>query len=246
MRITKGVFLSDIHLPFNIDLTGVFKFLKDLRPDIVILGGDIIDADKTYGVDSWTMEKVEKEGFEYYERDVKLFKDFIAQVKKATTAKLVVLEGNHEERYQRMFRRYPQALKDKFDFHRDACPDATWIPYGDYESFYRIGDMLFTHGTLYPTIHAKKMAEAYLPNKVVYGHIHDMQSFTTHNGDPKKPGRYALTSGCLCSRSPDYKKGQPNKWINGFTTFVSVDGVTTASSILIESWGFAVGGKIYK
>ena len=252
MKTMKGIFLSDIHFPWNIKLDGVLAYVKDLNPDIVILGGDVIDADKTYGVDSWTMEKVESCGFPYYDRDVKLMRSFLDEIEKRVSkaCKIVFLEGNHEERYQRMFRRYPKALEGKFKFQRDAVPAGlvsrfTWIPYGDYDSFFRLGDAVFTHGTLFPDAHAKKMALAYLPSKTVYGHIHDFQAYTTHNGDPRKPGRYAVTTGCLCGRLPDYKKGSPNKWINGFTDFIYINGIVTTSSHIIENGMFSVGGHIY-
>lgn len=250
-KITKGVFISDIHFPFNIKLDGVLAYIKDLRPDVVVLGGDIIDADGTYGVDSWTMDKVEQVGFPAYERDVKLMRGLLDRIDKITPkAKIVFLEGNHEERYQRMFTRYPKALDGKFKFQRDAVPESmkarfTWIPYGSYDSFYRLGDAVFTHGTLYPDAHAKKMALCYLPNKTIYGHIHDFQAYTTHNGDPRKPGRYAVTTGCLCGRLPDYKNGQPNKWLNGFTTFACIDGVVTTNSVIIENDKFIAGDKVY-
>lgn len=245
-KIVKGVFLSDIHLPYNIDLRPIFAYLKDLKPDEIVLGGDILDG-PDHGVDSWTMDQVEKRGYQCYDRDVKLLKEFINDLTKAAPkAKIIFLEGNHEERYQRLVRRYPNTLKSRFRLDRDACPNAKWIPYGDYDSFYKVGDMLFTHGTIFPDAHSKKMAMAYLPNKVTYGHIHDFQSYTTHNGDPRKPGRYAITAGCLCGKLPDYKKGQPNKWINGFITWYSRNGVTVSSPHIIEDGCFMVGGQIYE
>jgi predicted phosphodiesterase len=252
MKTIKGVFLSDVHLPYEIDLSPILQYLKDLQPDQIILGGDIIDADGTFGIDGWTADQVEKMGFKLYDRDVALLTSLLEKIHKAAPrAKVVFLEGNHEQRYRRPKARYPELLKDRFNLERDGIPDAvkknfTWIPYGDYDSFHKVGDMLFTHGTIYPDAHAKKMAMAYLPNKIVYGHIHDFQSYTTHNGDPRKPGRYAVTAGCLCGRIPDYKKGQPNKWVNGFISWASVGGGTTATPILVENWGFMVGKTLYK
>lgn len=243
----KGVFLSDIHLPFEINLKPILAYIHDLQPDQIILGGDIIDADGTFGIDGWTADKVQSDGIPAFNRDVKLLTELLAQLKKAAPrAEIVYLEGNHEERYRRPLARYAELLRGKFDLVKESGFDGKWIPYGDYDSFHKVGDCLFTHGTIYPDAHAKKMAMAYLPSKVVYGHIHDFQSYTTHNGDPRKPGRYAVTAGCLCGRLPDYKKGQPNKWVNGFVTWASVDGVTTPTAILIEKWGFMVGGKLYK
>lgn len=245
MSLITGVFLSDIHLPYEINLKGVFEYLKDVQPDQIILGGDVLDG-PDHGVDGWTMEQVERRGYECYDRDVKLLKKFMDEVKKASPkSKVIYLEGNHEERYMRLVRRYPNTLKTRFRLDRDACPEAKWIKYGDYDSFYRVGDCLFTHGTIYPDCHAKKMALAYIPSKVVYGHIHDFQSYTTHNGDPRKPGRFALTAGCLCGKVPDYKKGQPNKWVNGFCSWVCIDGVTIPTAHIMEKGKFAIGRKIY-
>lgn len=251
-KAIKGLFISDIHFPWNIKLDGVMDYLKDLRPDVLILGGDIIDAAGTYGVDSWTMERVERDGFTLYKRDTDILKKFLLEIEKRIpkTTKVVFLEGNHEDRYQRMFHRYPKALEGRFKFQRDAVPSGLserfkWIPYGDYDSFFRLGDAVFTHGTIFPDAHAKKMAMCYVPSKTIYGHIHDFQAYTTHNGDPRKPGRYAVTTGCLCGRLPDYKKGAPNKWINGFTSFVCINGVVTTQSIIIENGQFMSGTKVY-
>jgi len=242
----KGVFLSDIHLPFEINLSGIMKYIKDFKPDQIILGGDIIDAANTFGIDGWTADKVQSDGLPAFTRDVKLLRKLLSSLQKvAPKARIVYLEGNHEERYRRPLSRYPELLQGKFDLVKESGFNGKWIPYGDYDSFYKVGDCLFTHGTIYPDAHAKKMAMAYLPNKVVYGHIHDFQSYTTHNGDPRKPGRYALTSGCLCGRLPDYKKGQPNKWLNGFISWVSINGCTTPTPHIIENGKFQVGGKIY-
>jgi len=245
----KGIFLSDIHLPFEIDLKPILEYIRDFKPNQIILGGDIVDADGTFGIDSWTADQVEKQGFSLFERDVNLLNELLVNLHKAAPrAKLVFLEGNHEQRYIRPKSRYPKLFEGKFDFTTRFPKEVShikWIPYGDYDSFYKVGDCLFTHGTIFPDAHSKKMAMAYLPNKVVYGHIHDFQSYTTHNGDPRRPGRYAVTAGCLCGRLPDYKKGHPNKWVNGFISWVSVNGCTTPTAHLVENGKFEANGKIY-
>jgi hypothetical protein len=44
MKKTKVVIsLFDIHYPFNINLSPVYKFIKEVQPDEIILGGDQID-----------------------------------------------------------------------------------------------------------------------------------------------------------------------------------------------------------
>ncbi len=244
-KIIRGVFLSDIHLPYNVDLKGVFSFLEDYKPHQIILGGDIVDG-PDYGVDSWKMEDVERRGFDCYDRDVKLIRELVGVLnEKAPRAEIIFLSGNHEERYDRLVRKYPKALKSIFNLPKEFPEIKKWIKYGDYDSFYKVGDCLFTHGTLYPDAHAKKMAQAYAPLKTVYGHIHDFQAYTTHSGDPRKPARYALTAGCLCGRLPDYKHGTPNKWVSGFVSWYSRNGCTTPTAHIIENGTFMIGGKLY-
>lgn len=246
-KVITGVFLSDIHLPFNIDLTGVLAYIRDLKPNQIILGGDIIDADGTFGIDGWTADQVEKSMFKLYDRDLGLLRNLLKELRKVSPrSSIIFLEGNHCERYRRPKKRYPELMRGKCELEKDISDLIhKWVPYGDYDSFYKVGDMLFTHGTIFPDSHAKKMAMAYLPNKITYGHIHDLQAYTTHNGDPRKPGRYAITAGCLCGRLPDYKKGAPNKWISGFVSWYSLKGVTTSTPIIIENNKFMVGSKLY-
>jgi predicted phosphodiesterase len=245
----KGVFLSDIHLPLNINLRGILNYLSDFEPEVVILGGDIVDGLNLHGVESFRPESFKPS---WYTRDCALLKTLVEEIESSCSPeKFIFLEGNHEERYTRLARKYPDLFRNSFNFLRDGVPDNLkkkfkWIPYGNYSSQVKIGDCIFTHGTIYPDAHAKKYATAYTPLKVVYGHLHDLQAYTMHTATPHLPARYALTAGCLCNRLPDWKKGEANKWINGFVSFISVNGVTTPSIHILEKGGrFNVGPKTY-
>lgn len=257
MNKTFGVFLSDIHLPDNIKLDGVIKYVGDLYKEAkkqkarfeLILGGDIVDAQGMHGIDSLPAQSVK---LEWYERDKKLLCDFLTSLKKVCTPDVVVyLEGNHEERYQRIMRRYPDAWGSRFDFNKDVLqkvfPKASWIPYGTYDSYYKLGDTVFTHGTVYPQNHAKKYAEVYAPFKVVYGHLHHFQAYTMHSAMPELAPHYTVTAGCLSKTAPEWKKGQPNCWITGFVDFFSDSKTTTSTPHIIDTDGrFFIGGKEYK
>ena len=108
MSNKKGVFLSDIHMPDHINLKSIFNYLQDLKPEIVILGGDIIDAKGLHGVESFKVTDFKKE---WYKRDVKLLKDFLTKLYQIVPkARFIYLEGNHEERYSRLMRKYPDTF----------------------------------------------------------------------------------------------------------------------------------------
>jgi len=256
MSKTFGVFLSDVHLPDNIKLNGVFNYIKNLHKKSkkqrakfeLIIGGDIIDSKGMHGIDSVSAQNIK---LSWYERDKKLLYDFLTSLKKVCFPnKVIYLEGNHEERYQRIMKRYPDAWGNRFNFDRDVLqkvfPKAIWISYGNYGSYYKLGDCVFKHGTIYPENHAKKYVMIGLPNKTVYGHLHHYQAFTYHSDMPTMPPRYALTGGCLCHLSPEWKAGAPHMWLNGFIEFISENGITTPTVHIIENGKFYVSGKEYK
>lgn len=257
MNKTLGLFLSDIHLPDNIELKPVLEYAMDFAQRakeekaefVLILGGDILDAKGMHGVESMAASQIK---MSWYERDTELLRQFLTQLQEYTgkTGQLIYLEGNHEERYTRIMKRYPDAFADRFDFMRDVVvklyPKAKWVPYGTYKSYYQLGDCVFTHGTIYPENHAKKYASVYSPYKVVYGHLHHFQAFTIHNAMPTLPAHYAVTAGCLTHLAPEWKKGAPHMWQLGFCDFVSIGGITTPTAHVINNRGiFHVGGKLY-
>lgn len=248
MAKIKGVFLSDLHMPENIKLDGVVAYIKDFQPNVVILGGDIIDGKDMFGAESLPASAIK---MSWFERDSQLIAGLLDRIASVTAkgTKLVFLSGNHENRYCNIETRYPDAFKGRFDFKpvvQKYFPNYKWVPYNTYGSFYKIGDCKFTHGRIYPENHAKKYAQVYIPSKVVYGHLHSYQAFTIHNIDPDMPPRYAINGGCLTKISPEWKKGAPNMWLNGFVSFVSEKGVTVPTVHLIEKGKFNVGAQEYK
>jgi len=248
MKKTTGVFLADSHMPDNINLDPVFEYIKDTKPNIVILGGDIIDAKNLYMVESMPASTFK---MEWYTRDVELMSGLMRRLHDIVPqAKVIFLAGNHENRYCNLARKYPDAFKGRFDFEgviRKYYKEAIWIPYNTYDSYYKIGDCIFMHGRIYPQNHAKKYAENLNPFKVVYGHLHSFQAFTIHSAIPNMPAKYALNPGCLTTLAPEWKKGSPNMWVGGFASFISINGETTPTAHLLDSKGrFQVGNKLYE
>lgn len=243
--LTKGVFLSDIHMPDNIPLGPVFDFLKDFNPHMVVLGGDIIDAKGLHGAAHMQASQVK---MEWFRRDVALAMGFVADIKRvcSTTPYVVYLAGNHEQRYDRLRANFPDLFVDSLDFQArvESCVDK-YIPYGAAGSYYKIGDCVFTHGDIYPESHAKPYALRYTPYKVVYGHLHHFQAYTAHRALLHESPRFAITAGCLSTTNPEWKQGKANQWVNGFVSFVT-DGKTTTPSVhIIDGGRFLAGNKIY-
>lgn len=243
----KGVFISDLHMPDAINLSPVLKFIKDYKPNVIILGGDIIDAEGMHGVDSMPASQIDVGN---YKRDIRLIRDLFQKISHVSPlSNYIYLEGNHEARYTRVARKYPKTFPDTFNIPRDAFPKGLkieWVPWGDYQSYVVFGDTVFIHGNIWPDLHAKAYALRYTPFKVVYGHLHHYQTYTTHRATLEMSPRYAITPGCLCNLAPEWKKGKGHQWVHGFASFISDKGVTVPTVHLIENGMFAVGNKVYK
>ncbi len=242
-KLQHGIFISDIHMPENIPLAPVLDYIKDVKPSIVIFGGDIIDATGLHASESMKAEQVK---MSWFRRDVAMASGLIRQVAERTNAALIYLAGNHEGRYERLQLKYPDLFRDTLDFEAKIGPLVNrYVPYGTAGSYHKIGDTVFTHGDIFPDSHAKPYALRYTPNKVVYGHLHHFQAYTTHRALLHESPRYAVTAGCLSTLNPEWKKGKANQWVNGFVSFVTDGTVTTPTVHLIERGRFAVGGKVY-
>jgi predicted MPP superfamily phosphohydrolase len=234
-------------MPENINLEPIFSFIKDLNPAYIILGGDVIDAAGMFNSESMQASQI---NLDWYERDVKLLQDFFKRLKSlAPKAQVVFLEGNHEERWRRVVRKYPKVFGKTINLKRDAVPkgmNIKWIEYGSYNSFYKLGDTIFIHGTVWPDAHAKKYAMDHTPYKCIYGHLHHFQSYTTRKAFSTMTPRYAVTAGCLSHTTPEWKAGAPNQWVNGFISFMYDNGSVIPSVHVIEKGKFHIGAKEYK
>lgn len=243
-KIEHGIFISDIHMPDNIPLTPVFGYILDVKPSVIILGGDIVDAQGLHASESMKAEQVK---LSWFRRDVFLASRLIESIKAASPkSEVVYLEGNHEQRYSRLQGKYPDLFGKTLDYRGAITPlVSSYIRYGEATSYHKIGDCVFTHGDIFPESHAKPYALRYSPYKVVYGHLHHFQAYTTHRALMHESPRYAVTAGCLSTLNPEWKRGKANQWVNGFVSFVT-DGVTTTPTVhLIEKGRFAVGGTVY-
>jgi len=242
-KITTGAFLSDMHMPDNIDLNPVFQYIKDIKPNKIILGGDIIDVKELHGVDSM---KAERFKMKWYERDKINLQSLFFDLKKFSPGcDVIFLEGNHEERYTRLTNKYSDLFPD-VNLKKDCGEGIKWIEYGTYKSYYRLGDTVFMHGTAYPDNHSKRYALDHTPFKCIYGHLHHFQAYTTRKAFSTMGPRYAVTAGCLSRTMPEWKKGSPNQWVNGFISFIKTGASVIPTIHMMYKNKFYANGKLYQ
>lgn len=165
----------------------------------------------------------------------------------APKAKLVIIEGNHEDRVNRYIDANPQMegmmeVPIGLELQQRGVQ---WVPYWSQGESYRVGNAFFIHGRYTNEHHAKKHVMRYGVN-VFYGHLHDVQCFPlVLQGEDKTIVGQSL--GCLCRYDQSYLKGAPTNWQQAFGAFHFYDdGFFTYNVPRIFKHRFYFEGDVYK
>lgn len=207
--------LSDIHLPYhNIEaLTAAITYGKKLKPDAILLNGDIMDC---HELSSYEKNPTARN----FPEELKVFGEFMAVLRKQfPVAKIIYKIGNHEERYHHFLQRKAHELigVDEFDFGniiRKRAPGVTVI---DEQRVIKMGNLFGIHGHEFkggisaPVNPARGL---FMRAKVscFQGHNHQ----TSEHTEPTLSGQMITTFsiGCLSELHPQYMP--LNKWNHGF------------------------------
>lgn len=191
--------LNDLQIPFQdkpvVDL--VLRFAEKVKPDGVILNGDVTDC---YAISDFVKDPMKR-------------KDLLKEIEQAgkLMARLKFIKqriwigGNHEDRLRRYLWKNAAALAgiggmdfnevfalNKFGFH--------WIPYGQ-GTF--LGKLFVTHGVIVRR-HSAYSARAHFEKygiSVLVGHTHRLGAYYHRDMN----GTFvSYENGCLCRLDPEY------------------------------------------
>ena len=234
------------HDPENDDFHPAYKvvreFMIDLRPDIVVIGGDWCAFDS---LSNWNKSKpLIAEGKRYHD-DIEVGYDELYFLKnKMFETDFHFIIGNHEERGQWYVNKNPEMAKF-VDVRKDLglydlCETIT-----DFNDFIQIGELAYTHGWYWNKYHANKTMEEFVGN-IIYGHVHHFQS-TSKNKHFAKEEYIAQSIGCLTDRYPEWKGNKPTRFQNGFAVIeYQSDGKFNAIPLAIIDGSFSYGGYTWK
>lgn len=245
----KTILLPDLHYPLHTQeiYNKILKVIKAEKiKDVVLLG----DAQDMSSINHWEKEKGNLRGFEG-KRLIKDYMNFDKDILKPLEklgCNIVYMEGNHEYWVEDVVDKNPQLeglieYYNILDFKKRNIKFIRWIEKNGGRGYYDIGKLRLIHGEYTGQYHASKTSNSYSKN-VVYGHTHDIQSFTkiTNDGDIHQ----AQSIGCLCQLSPGYMKGRPNKWVNGFgVLYTRDDGTFNVYTVIISNNKFTFNDKTY-
>lgn len=239
--IKKVVILPDVHItqyvPKSYEL--VKKFIKDFKPDETIILGDFVDVSS---LSHWDLNKRKTMEGKRYKKETDLVNQELDYLQKHSK-KVTYLFGNHELFCDRYIETSPELdgiinlpiilkLKER---------NIKWYKYND---IYTLGKCNFVHGLFTNQNHTKKTLDA-IDDNIVYGHVHQAQSYFRSAKNKHPIMAYSL--GCLCNKAPEYMEGKWANWITGFAVmYYDEKGFFNLYPINIIKNRFIFNGKLYK
>lgn len=202
--------LNDIQIPFHDQpvLDAVLGFVKKLRPDGVVLNGDIVDCYElsVYDKDPLTQASLREE--------VDQARALVGRLR-MLSPKVIWIGGNHEDRLRRyIWKRAPElGVLPGITFPKLFGLSDYGVEWRDYGESIMLGKLMVTHGSMVRS-HSAYSAKAHFDRhgtSVMIGHTHRMGQFyrTNRNGV-----HAAYENGCLCRLDPEYVH-DPD-WQQGF------------------------------
>jgi predicted phosphodiesterase len=234
------VYASDWHVPHHDPklFKGFLRFLRDIKPDEVILGGDVLDLESvsSHGGNPTPPKLVAEVG---------AGKAFLDQVVAAAPRALIsYIEGNHEDRLARYIADKAPTLEKSLSIPSLLKLDERGIQYYRYGEVLFRGRLGFTHGFYVGESHAAQHLRKF-GCCLVYGHTHRPQTYTAGIAGDKVRGTFGM--GCMCgTKKVPYIKGRPSGWQQGFGVFyVDQDGSFYPYTVMANDSAFVWNGKVY-
>jgi len=213
------VVLNDLQIPFQDKraLSLVLGFIGDLRPEEIVLNGDIVDC---YSISDFDRNPLTQATLAREIREAeKLMKTLQGVPKK------IWIGGNHEDRLRRHVWKNTGLLRGFDSRTRETLVAAMdfpevfslgsygfqWVPYG---GVYKIGKLMATHGSMVRR-HSADTGRAHLEKygqSVIIGHTH--RGGVTYRRDVRGV-HAAYENFCLCRLDPEWTQ-YPN-WQHGFS-----------------------------
>lgn len=237
------VVASDFHVPYH-NVGAVENWLQycaDVQPDNIAINGDFLDC---IAISSFPKPP----GVPLMQDEVDAGYTLLSRLRRACpSSRIYFLEGNHEQRLERLLMREPGLYGLKALSIRALLDlDGLRMSHHRYMSPVQIGSLTVVHGNRVSK-HASYSAKATLIDggfrNVVVGHTHRLGWFN-HTG-AMGTRRAAEIGGLFDIEQADYIQGTPN-WQNGFAVWRESDDFHALELVEVSPAGsFCVGGVVY-
>lgn len=223
--IMRALVVSDTHVPYHDPKVWsiVCQIAKDLKPDVVVHLGDLIDCFQVQ--DSFDKDPVRVNSLQ---DDIDLAAKLLDQLAvKAPNAKLYLLEGNHEDRLRRAIWKLNNGQRELAKL-RTFQSNVTWpsllkdagagnwifVPIHGQAKRQILPMFITKHGSVVRkwSGHSAKAEWERYGQSGISGHTHRSGLFYT---DDYNGAHVWIENGCTCRLDPEYTE-DPN-WQQGFT-----------------------------
>lgn len=222
----------------------MMEFARDFKPDVWIEGGDNLDcgpishhlSDKKVSVQQLDLSK---DAREY----TKLVLEPLMQILPKGAEK-VWMNGNHEDWLAQLGELQPGLASLLTPEHLLDLRGWKIIPQGGYVKY---GYLHFVHGdAITGGTNCAKNAVARYGQCIRFGHFHTFQVATQHSMLNVKDVKTGIAVPSLCRRNPNYLKGAPSQWTQGFNYgYLHDDGTFTDYVPIIVNGRFSAHGTTY-
>jgi predicted phosphodiesterase len=253
---TKYVALYDVHYGYERKnrhkvplhdaraLQLALKFIDDFKPDVIILGGDILDCGAISHHN--TKKPGRTDGLRLLADARECRTHLLKPLEDSGAKKLIYITGNHEDWLNDVVDEMPG-----LDGLLDLKPlleltDPRWQVIGQ-GGHVNLGKLTFIHGDqLSGGDHVAKAAVTAYERNIRFGHHHTYQVYTKTSALDIKEGRTGIAIPCLCSKDPKYGEGKANRWVQGFNYgYVFQDGAFADYTPLIINGRMVANGTVY-
>lgn len=220
------------------------EFVYDFKPDVVILGGDILDCGCIAHHNHGKPGKVE--GMRLLKDAFDCNRDFIDPINAmCPNADKRYIIGNHEDWIQDLNDVVPGIegiINVNTLLHLN---DWKVIPQGEYTE---LGKLTYCHGDqIKGGEFCSKQAVIAFESNTRFGHHHTYQVYAKQSVKDYKQAKTGVAVPCLCTRKPHYGEGNPNRWQQGFGYgYVHSDGTFNDFVSIIVNGKTVANGKLYK
>lgn len=243
--------LPDMHVPYHdpVAMRAVLKYARSRFWSGCLQLGDFLDFEEISHFNKNSPGAIKGTVVKTFDAGRRVLTEIVHAVRKHNrSARIVVMEGNHEYRAKRL-ENENVALKGLLNVPRGLGFEdlgVEWFPsWSSPKTTFRIGNAYFMHGQYYNKYHAAKHADVY-GAPIYYGHTHDVQEFCKIRLAKGKTVE-AASLGCLCRYEQPYIKGWPTNWQQAFGVFYFFpDGYYNRYTVRIFKGRFvAPDGRVY-
>lgn len=177
--------------------------------------------------------------------EYRTFDEDILKPLEKTGAKIVWIQGNHEDWARQYVERHPE-LEGMIEPELCLKLKERGIQFIPFNESYFLGKLEIKHGNYTNDNHAKKTVTVHHKN-VTYAHTHTYQVYTKERPPHDKDFHIARSIPVLSEFNPDYMKMRPHRWIPGFSiVYMRDDKFFHQYDIIIVKDSFILNNHVYR